>query len=540
MSEIAGRVLMIPKGTYSPTTTYDPLDAVKYEQNSYVCKQTSRGNLPTNTTYWQPLTDVTADENPTEDSTNLVQSGGVYSALRTINQTLTSAFANNVNENGSKNKLYLDLERLISDNTGGTWNNNKYTYRDGEFTINEDSITFGGTPTNVASIYFMLTNDEIPPEKYVLSGLADCTNIMWGGVNLFKDGVSVQTFSINSKNNTEIDCSSYTYDTVRVEIKRNANNVAMSGTANVMLCLKSDWDLDNTFAPYSKSNLQLTQDSVTWDDLSEVGAVNFRNIEVYTKTQNGITFTVDTNKEITVSGINDGVGPSNMLLFRKVVSDKPLKVSGVPSNANNNYCCLEVYDNTSNSRIGYVTGNTPEVIIPANGHNVSVQLYVWKNQDVSTAMKFPVLIAPINYNGDYVPPAKTNKELTDELSGKVDIAGIPRQKMYRFAANSTTTTITVPLDKVSSYAQGSLHIRTSSKDSEAHITFALNQGNTSVVTSSIKNYGTVDLSLDSMTISGQVLSIVIGGGTAYQWYSAEYFASLSEGVTAEQPTWNFA
>lgn len=95
MSESAGRVLMIPKGTYSPTTTYDPLDAVNYEHNSYVCKQTSRGNLPTNTTYWQPLTDVTADEIPTEGSTNLVQSGGVYSALTTINQTLT----NQVDEN---------------------------------------------------------------------------------------------------------------------------------------------------------------------------------------------------------------------------------------------------------------------------------------------------------------------------------------------------------------------------------------------------------------------------------------------------------
>lgn len=127
------------------------------------------------------------------------------------------------------------------------------------------------------------------------------------------------------------------------------------------------------------------------------------------------------------------------------------------------------------------------------------------------------------------------EELTDE---KVDVAGIPRQKIYSFAPNSTTITITVPLDKVSAYAQGSLHIRTSSKDSEAHITFALNQGNTTVVTSIIKNYGTVDLSLDSMTISGQELSIVIGGGAPYQWYSAEYFVSLSG--TTVQPTWNFA
>ena len=53
MSASAGRVLQIHKGDYNSTVTYNPLDEVLYNGSTYVCKQTSTGNVPTNTTYWQ-------------------------------------------------------------------------------------------------------------------------------------------------------------------------------------------------------------------------------------------------------------------------------------------------------------------------------------------------------------------------------------------------------------------------------------------------------------------------------------------------------
>lgn len=52
MSAIAGRVLLIPRGNYDATATYTMLDMVVYNGSSYICKQTSTGNLPTDTTYW--------------------------------------------------------------------------------------------------------------------------------------------------------------------------------------------------------------------------------------------------------------------------------------------------------------------------------------------------------------------------------------------------------------------------------------------------------------------------------------------------------
>lgn len=49
----AGRVLIKPKGEYSPLKTYEMLDYVSYNGSSYIAKKTTTGNLPTDTEYWQ-------------------------------------------------------------------------------------------------------------------------------------------------------------------------------------------------------------------------------------------------------------------------------------------------------------------------------------------------------------------------------------------------------------------------------------------------------------------------------------------------------
>lgn len=53
MSSSAGRVLQIFKGDYSGSVQYDPMDCVLYQGSTYVCKATTQGNAPTDTTYWQ-------------------------------------------------------------------------------------------------------------------------------------------------------------------------------------------------------------------------------------------------------------------------------------------------------------------------------------------------------------------------------------------------------------------------------------------------------------------------------------------------------
>ena len=47
-----GKVMMLLKGEYDSNTQYEILDVVTYNGSSYVAKQSTQGNLPTNTNYW--------------------------------------------------------------------------------------------------------------------------------------------------------------------------------------------------------------------------------------------------------------------------------------------------------------------------------------------------------------------------------------------------------------------------------------------------------------------------------------------------------
>ena len=57
MSASAGKVLLTPKGDFSISATYSILDWVRYNGAVYVTKQTTTGNLPTDTTYWEKMID---------------------------------------------------------------------------------------------------------------------------------------------------------------------------------------------------------------------------------------------------------------------------------------------------------------------------------------------------------------------------------------------------------------------------------------------------------------------------------------------------
>lgn len=253
MSEIAGRVLMIPKGTYSPTTTYDPLDAVKYEQNSYVCKQTSRGNLPTNTTYWQPLTDVTADEIPTEGSTNLVQSGGVYSALTTIKQTLTKQ----ITVNGAVNEL---------DHTGVTDTSGTV-----KFTVNEDkSITVSAnsypvTLDSTTTFFFFGTNSTAVPNIFKGKKLVGCPS--GGASGTYR--INIQEFSSTTPSGAVAESSDVgeganisNGDYIRMYIRLGSGYQLTSAlTFKPMISLPELGLSYDDYVPYAKTNKELTDES---------------------------------------------------------------------------------------------------------------------------------------------------------------------------------------------------------------------------------------------------------------------------------------
>lgn len=61
MSASAGRVMIIPKGEYVSTETYQILDLVKDGSSAYIAKKTSKNVKPSNDTtqtYWMRITEA--------------------------------------------------------------------------------------------------------------------------------------------------------------------------------------------------------------------------------------------------------------------------------------------------------------------------------------------------------------------------------------------------------------------------------------------------------------------------------------------------
>ena len=62
------------KGTYNGSTAYAVDDVTEYNGSSYICILASTGNLPTNTTYFQPM--ATKGTDGTDIGTTLTTQGG--------------------------------------------------------------------------------------------------------------------------------------------------------------------------------------------------------------------------------------------------------------------------------------------------------------------------------------------------------------------------------------------------------------------------------------------------------------------------------
>ena len=220
----SGKVLMLFKGDYNASTTYQKLNVVYYNNRSYVCKQTSTGNAPTNTTYWQALTG---------DSSAEIQA--LTNEVNTMNNVL-----------GAKNLL---PNTAVSTTSGGL-----------TITKNDDgSIHISGTRSSGGDYYCQINNAPVLKDTndYILSGITGGSSTTYQMV--------VQDFV----NNTNL---GILYDGDR-DFSSTANGV------KVFIVIRSGQTIDKTFypmirpasitdptyQPYAKTNVELTADDAIVD-----------------------------------------------------------------------------------------------------------------------------------------------------------------------------------------------------------------------------------------------------------------------------------
>lgn len=411
------------KGDYSPSATYVKNDLVHYNDKIWKCLiDDTTGIAPTTGVNWEKWIDQSnsldglADveiTNPT-DGQELSYDAATEKWKNTSKiQTLTNQVKGNWSEGG---KNVLDLTPRLKKN---------FPTSSAIASFSNEGIVLDGTVSSSGNFRICPAEDDnsfvLPQGTYVLSH-KDGSSPSGASITLRKNGTAITT---NNRLATpyEFEANGTDYFTVLIhEDATTFNNAVVCP----MICLKSFYELDTSFEPYAKTNQQLTQDTTALLDNLEVnGAVNMlpNNGTSQTLGDGHVTFIVNDDKTVTVTA--DGQQTSSVEFPLYTNSDgsphligKTIKLSGCPSGGSSSTYSIQAY------RIGTTDGSTGTAsdlgdgvtftwLNNGSGTKAVVKIIIRPNYSGTITFK-PMITVP-SYNGDYVPYAKSNKELTEDV-----------------------------------------------------------------------------------------------------------------------------
>ena len=353
-----------------------------------------------------------------------------YQPYSKTNQKLTAetqALANQTNDIvnvlGAKNVLPTPYYST----KGGTTTSGTLTV-----TENADgSVTIDGTASGQSYIDLARNDKFLKAGTYILSG--GITSKQYVYINCLNNGTYIKTLASAMTSEVKFVLDYNGYDAITVGISIASGESLSNVTFYPMIRLASD--PDDTYVPYAMTNQQLTQDSVTWDDLREVGAVNYL---VYpysetTHTSSNIIYTDNGDGSITVgTGTTSSGSPGSYAIANNTKDIQRLRGKAVKFsidcdtvvNGSNANVQMAIYDSSNNlldNHYLHMNGGRDKTIltVPSNADHVYIQSWNKRSTTISTAYTVKPMITPVSYNGPYVPYAKTNRELTE----KIDIVG---------------------------------------------------------------------------------------------------------------------
>ena len=153
----AGRILIIPKGTWSNLQNYEMLDLVSLDGVAYLARAASVGQNPStdiSMTYWQPF--GTASEIATTSEPGLVMPDG-----QTITIDATGLIQANLGISDLNNVTITSIANgqiLVYDSTAGAWKNANISVSAGD--VNYNNQTSGMTATKVQAAIDELSSDN--------------------------------------------------------------------------------------------------------------------------------------------------------------------------------------------------------------------------------------------------------------------------------------------------------------------------------------------------------------------------------------------
>lgn len=352
---------------------------------------------------------LTFDNTPTAGSNNPVKSGGVYTEVNSLKETLT----NYVKDTGVKN-LYVGSPSFDGYVDASGWTKQSETYNGHE--VYKRSDPWRGA-------YVLL---DLPLGTYTFSVSVKTSNSSNVAIYALVSGSTTGVVSPNAKTGitttTNWQKVSFTFEvttagTVAIRIEKTVSD------GDIYI---SEYQLEigstaTDYEPYAKGNQQLTQETtgIISNDFTN-GAVNLLKNTLITLVDNGVTFTHNSDGTVTANGtatanciieIGQFTGLSNVFL------------SGCPSGGDlNSTYNLQLRDVTTSTWLNWDLGNGVQANGLDSSHTYSVYLIVRSGYTASNKVFKPMITLADMPNSDYnhyVPYAKSNKELTDELTVKV-------------------------------------------------------------------------------------------------------------------------
>ena len=293
------------------------------------------------------------------------------------------------------------------------------------------------------------------------------------------------------------------------------------------------------------------EETVIEDEISArafLGGHNLLNNTLFSQTYNNIEYTVNNDKSISVNVISAPVSNTGAILgyVNLKAGIKYILSGGINANVrvdlrNSDYSMWQ--DNAEAKEVTSPKQSySVDTFTPNNDATVMIYLRIGngvQSGDVGTV--YPMLRLASDHANTYRPYVMTNKELTDDFKNRFILT--PRTK-YLGIGNKTTLAITVSTKTPSSnYMQGVICLKGhNTKTVDCLVGFNLTNGNESVNSYKfIDHTGENQISLDSITVNGSNVEIVLSGFSVYTWLMVEYANTLSSVYenNTNVPEWSF-
>lgn len=293
------------------------------------------------------------------------------------------------------------------------------------YTINNDgTISASGTATALAVLDIETTDTGLPKKSgnYILSdGLETHSADQYTTLTIVDNNDVVHYEYACTKDG---DNDAFTIDASNIKKMYLAVCVGNGATVSNLIfkpMVRLASIKDDTFETYSKTNQELTADSVDWDSNSILGAHNLYNMKCPSRTNAGITFTVNDDGTISISGSSTAdaylfsLDSTTFDQYSTLLHKGTYTVSG---SIDNNNIYFAVLTNASGSIERVVTCSTSKekTFILSEDAKVVIQAYVTSGQNITTPVTLkPMIRLKSDNNSDFQPYAMTNRELTKDV-----------------------------------------------------------------------------------------------------------------------------